>query len=81
MLGLPADGRDYGIATSMLENLGITEVSVLTNNPNKIEQLRKYGISVASRIPLVVGVQSENKAYLETKVNRMGHDIKDEQLD
>ena len=81
MLGLPADGRDYGIAASMLENLGITEVSVLTNNPNKIEQLKKYGISVASRIPLVVGVQSENKAYLETKVTRMGHEINDDQFD
>ena len=81
MLGLPADARDYKIAASMLTHLGIDVVSVFTNNPNKIAQLESYGINVANRIPWVFGVSPENKSYLETKAQRMGHEINDTQLD
>jgi len=81
MLGLPADGRDYSIAASMLSSLDIPRVSLLTNNPNKREQLEKHGITVVDLIPLVVGVGDQNRFYLETKVERMGHQINQNQLD
>ena len=81
MLGLPADGRDYSIAASMLTALDIAHVSLLSNNPNKREQLEKHGIKVANLIPLVVGVGEQNRFYLETKVERMGHKIDQDQLD
>ena len=81
MLGLPADSRDYSIAASMLTALDITHVSLLSNNPNKREQLEKHGIKVADLIPLVVGVSEQNRFYLETKVERMGHKIDQDQLD
>ena len=81
MLGLPADGRDYSIAASMLIALGIPRVSLLSNNPNKREQLERYGINVVDLIPLVVGVGEQNRFYLETKVERMGHQIDQKQLD
>ena len=81
MLGLPADGRDYSIAASMLIALSIPRVSLLSNNPNKREQLERHGINVVDLIPLVVGVGEQNRFYLETKVERMGHQIDQKQLD
>lgn len=75
MLGLPADARNYRIASTMLEVLGVSDVCLLSNNPDKVEQLEKYGINVVERMPLVVGVGSSNRAYLQTKVDRMGHQI------
>ena len=81
MLGLPADGRDYKIAASMLTALDIPRVSLLSNNPNKKEQLEKHGIKVENLSPLVVGGGDKNRAYLETKVERMGHQIEQSKLD
>ena len=80
MLGLPADNRDYKIGASMLEALNIPRVELLSNNPDKAEQLIAYGIDVASRSSLVVGVGDENRSYLETKVERMGHKINPDDL-
>lgn len=81
MLGLPGDNRDYKIAASMLESIKISKVNVLTNNPNKIDQLKHYGIDVVERVPLVVGVGDSNRSYLETKVDRMGHSIEKDELE
>ncbi len=80
MLGLPIDGRDYSIASSMLSALGISEVSLLTNNPNKVEQLRSHKISVVEMVPLIVGVGEHNRDYLQTKGQRMGHHIRPSDL-
>jgi GTP cyclohydrolase II len=80
MLGLPADGRDYAIAAEMLESLGVVDVELLTNNPEKVNQLTKHGINVAARTPLIVGVGANNRAYLATKGERMGHHISDQDL-
>ncbi len=80
MLGLPADGRNYAIAARMLEDLGVVDVELLTNNPEKVAQLTTYGINVAARTPLIVGVGSENRDYLATKGERMGHHITDDDL-
>lgn len=80
MLGLPADGRDYSIAASMLSSLGVPRVNLLSNNPNKKEQLETHGIDVVKLIPLVVGVSDQNRSYLETKIERMGHQIDQDKL-
>jgi GTP cyclohydrolase II len=80
MLGLPIDGRDYSIASIMLSVLGISEVSLLTNNPNKVEQLRSHKINVFEMVPLIVGVGEHNRDYLQTKGQRMGHHIRPSDL-
>ncbi len=72
-LGLPADAREYGAAAAILEDLGLTGVRLLTNNPDKIAQLEEHGVDVVERVPLVVGVVPTNERYLATKQERMGH--------
>lgn len=72
-LGLPADARDYTAAAEMLADIGITKVRLLTNNPDKVEQLERSGISITERVPLYVGLTEQNAAYLATKQERMGH--------
>ncbi|KQW07910.1 GTP cyclohydrolase [Leifsonia sp. Root4] len=79
-LGLPADSRDYGAAAAILDDLGIDAVRLLTNNPEKVRQLELHGVRVSERVPLVVGVGAFNESYLETKRDRMGHSINDQQL-
>ena len=76
-LGLPADSRDYGAATAILDELALTSVRLLTNNPEKVRQLEAYGVTVTERVPLVVGVGSHNEDYLAVKRDRMGHEISD----
>jgi 3,4-dihydroxy 2-butanone 4-phosphate synthase/GTP cyclohydrolase II len=76
-LGLPADNRDYGAAVSILDDLGLTEVRVITNNPDKLKQLTERGITVLDQVPLVVGVGSLNKEYLSAKRDLMGHILPD----
>ena len=61
MLGLPADARNYRIASTMLDALGVSEICLLSNNPDKAKQLEEYGIKVAERKPLIVGVVNENR--------------------
>ncbi|MWV49252.1 GTP cyclohydrolase II [Rathayibacter sp. VKM Ac-2803] len=80
-LGLPADARDYGAAAGILEDLGISDVRLLTNNPEKVRQLTDRGITVSERVPLVVGVGAFNEGYLATKRDRMGHDFTLDNLD
>lgn len=75
MLGLPGDARNYRIAGTMLEALNVTDVSLLSNNPDKAAQLETYGINVVDKVPLIVGVGTGNRGYLQTKAERMGHDI------
>jgi 3,4-dihydroxy 2-butanone 4-phosphate synthase/GTP cyclohydrolase II len=75
-LGLPVDARDYTAASDILRDLGIESVRLLTNNPDKVKQLRSHGITVDEQVPIVVGVGDLNKTYLETKRDRMGHVIR-----
>ena len=79
-LGLPADARDYELAAEILRAIGVEEVCLLTNNPNKVNQLRKYNIKVVERMPLVVGVGEYNRKYLQTKVVKMGHEIDEDEF-
>ncbi len=76
-LGFPVDGRDYGAAVSILDDLGLDSVRVLTNNPEKVRQLTDRGITVLEQVPIVVGVGAFNEHYLETKRDRMGHVLPD----
>ena len=80
MLGLPADARDYRIAAEMLTGVGISRVCLLTNNPDKVVQLNTLGIDVVEMMSLVVGVDDANRRYLETKAERMGHNIPADRL-
>ena len=81
MLGHPADGRDYGIAATMLSDLSINSVALLTNNPDKVKQLEQHGIDVVEKVPLIAGVGEENLDYLQTKIRRMGHMIDSSELE
>ncbi len=74
-LGLPADARDYGAATGILKDLGISTVRLLSNNPEKARQLEERGVTVSDMLPLVVGVGEFNEGYLDAKRDRMGHDL------
>ena len=73
LLGLPADARDYGVAARMLADLGIASVRLMTNNPGKIDGLTAHGVDIVDRVPLQVGRNRRNGAYLDTKAHRMGH--------
>ncbi len=73
MLGLPADARIYDMCGPMLAHVGVKQVRLITNNPDKVQYLTEHGIDVAERIPLVVGVNDINADYLATKRDRMGH--------
>ena len=72
-LGLPSEAREYGAAVSILRNLGIKTVRLMSNNPAKIDALEMAGISVTEYVPIVVGQEDENAGYLETKREKMGH--------
>ena len=72
-LNLPADGRDYKIAAHMLNDIGYESIQLMTNNPDKVEQLEKHGINVVNRVEHKAGVCSENREYLRTKAIRMRH--------
>ncbi|UJG41043.1 MAG: bifunctional 3,4-dihydroxy-2-butanone-4-phosphate synthase/GTP cyclohydrolase II [Candidatus Heimdallarchaeum aukensis] len=72
-LGFPADLRDYKIAADILKDLGINEIRILTNNPDKIKKLEKYNIKIAQRIPLRMDPNIQNYAYLKAKQEKLGH--------
>lgn len=76
MLHLPDDGRDFGIAAEMLQALGVSKVRLLTNNPDKAQQLIEHGIDVAELVPTKVHVNQHNRSYLETKAKRKQHTLK-----
>ncbi|GHH15227.1 bifunctional 3,4-dihydroxy-2-butanone-4-phosphate synthase/GTP cyclohydrolase II [Streptomyces rubradiris] len=74
-LGLPADARDYGAGARILADLGVREVRLMTNNPDKTDALRRHGIEVTGREPMPVQAGEHNLRYLRTKRDRMGHDL------
>lgn len=72
-LGFEGDLREYHIGAQMLKDLGLQSLHLLTNNPDKVEQLEKYGITISSRIPIEIEANPYDSFYLKTKKNRMGH--------
>ncbi len=72
-MGLPADGREYGIGAQILVDLGVTTMRLMTNNPAKYGGLDGYGLEISERVALETVPTPENIAYLRTKRERMGH--------
>ncbi|TCO34001.1 3,4-dihydroxy 2-butanone 4-phosphate synthase/GTP cyclohydrolase II [Kribbella steppae] len=74
-LGLPADARDYGTGAQILADLGVKEVRLLTNNPDKLAGVQGYGIDVVERRSISIDPTEHNLRYLRTKRDRMGHHL------
>ena len=74
-LGFKADPREYGIGSQILADLGLTTIRVLTNNPRKISGISGYGLTAVSQEPIEVEPNDENRGYLETKRDKLGHTI------
>jgi 3,4-dihydroxy 2-butanone 4-phosphate synthase/GTP cyclohydrolase II len=72
-LGLPPDARDYGIGSQILADLGLSTIRILTNNPKKIAGISGFGLTVVSQEPIEVQPNHENRRYLETKRDKLGH--------
>jgi 3,4-dihydroxy 2-butanone 4-phosphate synthase/GTP cyclohydrolase II len=80
-LGLPADARDYGTGAQILAELGVRSMRLLTNNPAKRAGLEGYGLEIVGRVRLPVRATTQNLFYLQTKRDRMGHDLPDDMGD
>jgi len=72
-LGFPADLRDYGMGAQILNDLGIKEIRLITNNPRKIAGLKGYGLEIVDRLPLLIEATDYNSGYLATKAKKLGH--------
>lgn len=79
-LGFDADLRNYDICKVMLSTLNIQEVEIMTNNPKKIDALQAMGITVSGRLPIDHGVTKDNKQYLRTKTEKLGHQFNPDKL-
>ncbi len=75
-LGFKPDLRDYGIGAQILKQLGVTKLTVLTNNPKKLIGLKGHGLEITSRIPIIIDKNDENVNYLNTKEKKLGHILK-----
>ena len=72
-LGFAADMRDYKAGARILSDIGVREVRLVTNNPDKVRQLEEYGLTVTERIPIEVAPGKSNRDYLRTKRAKFGH--------
>lgn len=75
-LGFAMDGRDYGVGAQILNDLGVSKIKLLTNNPKKRIGLVGYGLEIVENVPIEVEPNRHNLFYLQTKKNKMGHDLK-----
>jgi len=78
MLGLPGDMRDYGLGAQVLVDLGLKKIRILTNNPGKLAGLQGYDLEIVERVPLVCEPNADNARYLNTKREKMGHQLSEE---
>jgi len=74
-LGFGEDERDYGVGASIMRELGLGKIRLISNNPVKRAGLEGYGIKIVETIPLIIESNPYNKFYLETKANKMGHNL------
>ncbi|XP_002962016.2 probable bifunctional riboflavin biosynthesis protein RIBA 1, chloroplastic [Selaginella moellendorffii] len=72
-LGLPVDSREYGIGAQILRDVGVRTMKLMTNNPAKYMGLKGYGLAITGRVSVISTITDENKRYLETKREKMGH--------
>ena len=72
-LGFPADQRNYGIGAQILNDIGVQQFCLITNNPRKIAGLKGYGLEMVDRVPLLIEATTYNVNYLTTKAEKLGH--------
>jgi GTP cyclohydrolase II len=72
-LGFKADQREFALPAEVLKELGIREVRLISNNPDKVRALEEAGLKVVQRVPCIVEAHSHSEAYLRTKKEKMGH--------
>jgi 3,4-dihydroxy 2-butanone 4-phosphate synthase/GTP cyclohydrolase II len=80
-LGFPPDLRDYGIGAQILLDLGLKKIRLMTNNPKKIVGISAYGLEIVERVPLSIPPREENRDYILTKANKMGHLLKGKEVE
>ncbi len=79
-LGFAADQREYGIGSQILSDLGLTTIRVLTNNPKKISGISGFGLEVVEQVPIEVPPNAENRSYLDSKRDKLGHKLHHQDL-
>ena len=79
-LGFPPDAREYGIGSQILADLGLTTIRILTNNPRKITGIEGFGLRVVEQVPIEVSPNVENRGYLSTKREKLGHRLHHQEL-
>jgi len=79
-LGFAADQREYGIGSQILADLGLSTIRVLTNNPKKISGIAGFGLEVVAQEPIVTEPNDENRRYLATKREKLGHKLHHQDL-
>lgn len=72
-LGLEVDAREYDEAIAMLEELGISRIRLITNNPLKLDAIEASSVQMVERVPIIIAPKNENRGYLQTKEELMGH--------
>jgi 3,4-dihydroxy 2-butanone 4-phosphate synthase/GTP cyclohydrolase II len=72
-LGFPADMRRFDVGARILQDLGVTSVRLMTNNPYKVDDLEALGMTVDARVPIVIATNVHNRRYMETKVEKLDH--------
>ena len=76
-LGFKADERDYGVGAQILRSIGVTKFKLMSNNPVKRIGLEAYNLTIVENVPLIVKPNPYNRFYMETKKNRMGHELQE----
>ncbi len=74
-LGLPMDARDYGVGAQILRTLNVCNIRLISNNPKKRAGLLGYGLKIVDTVPIQITPNQHNQKYLETKRDKLGHEI------
>jgi 3,4-dihydroxy 2-butanone 4-phosphate synthase/GTP cyclohydrolase II len=74
-LGFNMDERDYGVGAQILRDLGVSKLRLMTNNPTKRAGLIGYGLEIIDNVPIRIKANPHNLKYLQTKKEKMGHDL------
>ena len=74
-LGFKMDERDYGIGAQILRDLGIKKMRLISNNPSKRAGIMGYGLEIVEKVPLIIAPNQHNEKYLQTKRDKMGHEL------
>ena len=74
-LGFKNDQRDYGVGAQILRHLGVSKIRLMTNNPRKRAGLLGYGLEIVENVPVEMSPNPHNEFYLQTKRDKLGHDI------